>query len=368
MFNSAIFVLAFYCALAGCVSTEPFRDATGHILPHSIAVMEQHAINGSSQRLWFRGTNIDNPVLILLHGGPGISESGLFRHYNAELEQHFLVVYWEQRGAGRSYHSDIPVETMTIDQFVKDLETLVQSVKNRFGKQKVVLLGHSWGTVLGIIYAHRHPENVAAYVGTGQMVNPVEGERLSYEWALARAQQNKDKKAIAGLRKLGPAPYDVKQKLELDDWVDRFGGQSWEGPSKPELIGASLMTDEMNLIDLVRFGQGNAFSLKYLHPQLHNLDLEKEYIDFAVPVFFLIGQYDWNTPAPLAERYFNRLCAPFKRLIRFKRSAHNVPFEEPDAFNRVLIEQVLPVIDKFTYSLPQKGRQRPECTGNFPLK
>lgn len=105
--------------------------------------METVTIGDIPQSIWFRGVNTANPALILLHGGPGASEVALFRHYNAALEQHFLMVYWEQRGTGRSYHSDIPPDSMTIAQFLRDLDEVVELVKRRFDKDKVVLLGHS---------------------------------------------------------------------------------------------------------------------------------------------------------------------------------------------------------------------------------
>jgi pimeloyl-ACP methyl ester carboxylesterase len=144
--------------VAACVHTQPFKDAKGHALPGSIAAMEMVPIGGISQSVWLRGISRSNPLLILLHGGPGVSESALFRHFNSGLEQHFLMVYWEQRGTGRSYHADIPPQSMTIRQFLHDLDELVDWARQRFGKDKVVLLGHSWGTVLGTIYACRHPE------------------------------------------------------------------------------------------------------------------------------------------------------------------------------------------------------------------
>jgi pimeloyl-ACP methyl ester carboxylesterase len=133
--------------------------------------METMNIGGISQNIWFRGLDKRNPALVILSGGPGVSEAALFRHYNSALEQYFLVVYWEQRGAGRSYHSDIPAESMTIAQFLRDLDEVVELVKRRFDKDKVVLLGHSWGTVLGTIYAYQHPEKVSAYVSIAQITD-----------------------------------------------------------------------------------------------------------------------------------------------------------------------------------------------------
>lgn len=106
--------LAAFLAVTARVHTEPFRDVKGNIVPGSVTVMEKHTIGGLPQMLWLRGVSVTNPMLIVLHGGPGASEATVFRHYNSELEQHFLVVYWEQRGAGRSFYPNLPSETMTI--------------------------------------------------------------------------------------------------------------------------------------------------------------------------------------------------------------------------------------------------------------
>lgn len=327
---------------AGCVHTEPFRDASGRVLENSIAEMSYAEIGGIRQMLWFRGRNVDDPALILLHGGPGASEMALFRHYNAGLEQHFLVVYWEQRGAGRSFDPDIPPETMTVDRMVADLDEVVRLVQARFGKRRVVLLGHSWGTVLGTIYARRHPENVAAYVGTGQVVDGAEERRLSYRFALERARQRGHDRAVAELEEIGPPPHDVEQELRVGRWVERLGGEFHGDLSKGRLILAALRTDEANLRDLVAFGRGNAFSLEHLHDQIAAIDFRADATRFEVPVVFLLGRYDWNTPSVLAADYFRAIEAPAKTLVWFDGSAHNPPFEEPERFNRVIIEQVRP--------------------------
>jgi proline iminopeptidase len=123
------------------------------------------------------------------------------------------MVYWEQRGTGRSYHADIPRNSMTIGQFQRDLDEVVDLVRQRFGKDRVILLGHSWGTVLGIIYAYEYPEKVAAYVGVAQIANFAEGERLSSEWALAQAIQRDNRRAIADLRAVSPRPRSVDDEL-----------------------------------------------------------------------------------------------------------------------------------------------------------
>ncbi|MBD0306528.1 MAG: alpha/beta hydrolase [Nitrospiraceae bacterium] len=329
-----------------CIHTRPFTDADGRIIPGSIATMETAMIGGIRQSIWFRGVNTANPVMILLHGGPGATESPLFRHYNAELERHFLVVYWEQRGTGRSYQRGIPPESMTIAQLVRDLDEVVERVRVRFGKDKVVLLAHSWGTVLGTIYAGQHPEKIALYAGIGQVVDMPEGERLSYEFAVSQAAARSNQSALDELRTIGPPPHSVDAMLISSKWVERFGGSFYDDLSTGKLIWVALNTDEANLLDLIKFGQGNRFSLNQLWDEFSQLRLGDRYRSFEVPIFFLLGRYDWVTPAVLADQYFSTVTAPHKRLVWFEQSAHNPPFEEADKFNQVLIEEILPQIKK----------------------
>lgn len=330
-------------SLSGCCTfTSPFVDVDGHAIPGSIATMETVSIGGIPQNIWFRGVDVQKPAIILLHGGPGISESALFRHYDAALEKHFLMVYWEQRGAGRSYHSGISRESMSIDQFERDLDQVVDLVKQRFGKNKVILLAHSWGTVLGTIYAYQHPEKVAAYVGVAQIANFSEGERHSYEWALAQATARDNRVAIADLQAMSPQPHSVDDELTKGKWVEKFGGVFHQDISTWKLIQAALSTDETNLVDLMKFGQGNRFSLESLRPEYANVDLTR-YRSFKVPIVFFLGRHDWHIPSVLAERYFKIIDTTGKRLVWFEESAHNPPFEEPEKFIQVMLDEILPL-------------------------
>lgn len=343
--TSIAFILrvALLLSLSGCGTfTSPFVDVDGRVIPGSIATMETVQIGGIVQSIWFRGVDVQKPAIILLHGGPGISESALFRHYDAALEKHFLMVYWEQRGAGRSYHSDISHKSMSIDQFERDLDQVVDLVKRRFGKNKVILLAHSWGTVLGTIYAYQHPEKVAAYIGVAQIANFSEGEQLSYEWALAKATGRNNSGAIADLQAMSPQPHSVDDELTKGKWVEKFGGVFHQDFSTWKLIQAALSTDETNLIDLMKFGQGNRFSLESLRPEYAKVDLTR-YRSFKVPIVFFLGRHDWHIPSVLAERYFNIIDAPCKRLVWFEESAHNPPFEEPEKFIQAMIDEILPL-------------------------
>jgi pimeloyl-ACP methyl ester carboxylesterase len=308
--------------------------------------MQDEKIGGIKQRVWFRSTHTRNPAVILLHGGPGASEAALFRHFNADLERYFLMVYWEQRGTGRSYRGDIPPESMNIERFVRDLDELVDLVRERYDKNKVTLVGHSWGSAIGLLYAARHPDKVSAYVGIGQVADMRVGERLSYEFALKEAARHRHADASKSLERIGPPPHSVDEMLTSRKWVERFGGAFHGKLSTGKLIWAALQTDEANIFDLIKFGQGNRFSLQHLWDEFRDFGVDETQTAFQVPVIFFLGRYDWEVPSVLASRYFDRIRAPYKRLVWFEQSAHNPPFEEPEVFNRTLRDVLGPLVDE----------------------
>jgi proline iminopeptidase len=329
--------------LLGCRHTPPFVDARGRTIVGSVATMERVVIGGVEQSVWVRGLSDRAPVLVLLHGGPGAGEGALFRHYNAQLERHFVVVYWEQRGAGRSYDAAMPASAMTVRRFADDLDELVDLLRARFGVRRVALLGHSWGSAIGLLYARDHPDKVSVCAGTGQVADMVEGERRSYAFAVAEAARRRDRRAAAALRRIGPPPHSVKAMLESRKWCDRFGGSFYRRRmSTGTLICAALSEPEVNLWDLVLFGRGNAFSLRALWPEFSRLRLIDAVRRVDVPVVFILGRHDRQVPSDLAAEYFRELSAPTKTLVWMERSGHNPPFEEPAAFNRAMIEHVLP--------------------------
>jgi pimeloyl-ACP methyl ester carboxylesterase len=172
-----------------------------------------------------------------------------------------------------------------------------------------------------------------------------EGERLSYEFALREAERDRNDDAIDALEKIGTPPHTVDEMLTSRKWVERYGGSFHANLSTGKLIWAALRTDEANLIDLIRFGQGNRFSLNHLWDEFRAFDIDDRLTTFHTQMVFMLGRHDWQVPAVLAARYFERIHAPTKRLVWFEQSAHNPPFEEPERFNRVLVEVLRPIID-----------------------
>jgi proline iminopeptidase len=324
-------------------STPSFRDRAGQTTQSSVATMERVTLGGVEQSITIRGRNDKAPILILLHGGPGMDATGMWRYFNSALEDHFVVVYWTQRGTGRSYASTIPIKSMNLGQFVADLDQLVDIVRRRFGADKVVLAGHSWGTNIGVAYSQAHPEKVSAYVGIGQIVNAAEGERRSYTFTLVEAKKRNDAKALAELNRIGPPPYPVESLLIQRGWLEKFGG-AWHMPTPfSQLLLISYKASEMTWYDGVKFQAGVDFSLNALQPEVDKIDWMRTATRFAVPVFIVAGRHDRNTDADLAHEYFESVEAPVKRFKWFEQSAHSPPFEEPQAFNDFMIRDVLPL-------------------------
>ncbi|MGZ3576182.1 MAG: alpha/beta fold hydrolase [Vulcanimicrobiaceae bacterium] len=193
--------------------TPPFRGPWGETRPGSIAEIAYRRLGGLDQWVMIRGESVVNPPLILLHGGPGFPEMRLFRHFNTPLEKSFTVVYWEQRGTDKSFDCNTPASPMTIERFIADLDELVDAVRKRFGKDKVAIYGHSWGSALGVLYAARFPEKVAAYVGTGQIDDWPASELLSYVFVLAEAERRKNGKALKELRAIGAPPHTAGRMM-----------------------------------------------------------------------------------------------------------------------------------------------------------
>jgi proline iminopeptidase len=329
-------------------STKPFLDPSGARIVDSVAEMRRLELGGVVQSITVRGKNTNAPILIWLHGGPGQDETGMLRRYNSVLEEHFVVVYWTQRGTGRSYNSDIPSSSMTIGQFVSDLNELIIYSQQRFGKQKVVLAGHSWGTSFGVAYTQKHPEKVATFVSIGQVVNAAAAETLSYKFTLEKAKALGNKEAIAELSAIGPPPYPLASILVQRKWLEEFGGGSFRKPTS--LISAmwqSLSADEVTLFDGINFQAGANFSQFALEKENSKVDWWTNATEFEMPIFLFTGRYDNNTPASLQAAWYHRLSAPHKKQIWFENSAHSPLFEEANAFNRFMIEEVLPVAQKW---------------------
>ena len=322
--------------------TKPFRGPDGNVLLNSVAEVKYVRLGGVDQWVMIRGENVANPPLIVLHGGPGISEMGFFRHFNAPLERHFIVVHWDQRGTGKSFDRHIPRSSMTLDQFVADLDELVDIVRRRFGKEKVAILGHSWGSALGAIYAARFPEKVSVYVGAAQIGDSMAAESLSYSFGLAEAERQHDERALTKLRAIGPPPYPAKNVFVERTAVTRLDGQMRLGILWK--VGRALFgRPESSIFDLPNLVRGFEFTLDAMWAEVSTLNLLKRVPALKMPVVIFVGRRDHWVPPETSVAYFESLTAPSKRLLWFDHSGHEAFVDEPEKFNATMVELVRPL-------------------------
>lgn len=317
----------------------------------AIALLEKLRIGGSDQWILERSENTDNPVILFLHGGPGTSQLTSNRRSTKDLEKSFIVVNWDQRGAGKSYGAIRDSARMNIDQFVEDTRELTLYLLKKFRKERIVLAGHSWGSVIGVLAASRYPELFYGYIGIGQVANMAEGESASYRWTLNRAVEEKNKRAIAKLERMGTPPYrgDWQAKTITErKYVGRFGGEV-----HGSRIGAFglvfwnvAFSREYGFMDRINVFRGIFGSMKLLWQQLLTVDLFRSVPEFKIPVYMMEGRFDHEVPSEIAERYFYAIRAPSKELLWFEKSAHMVNSEEKEEFNRILVDRIRPTIVK----------------------
>ncbi|MCX7710084.1 MAG: alpha/beta hydrolase [Clostridia bacterium] len=327
--------------------TSPIKDASGNTLPNSVASLEKVKIGGVDQWLLIRGQNKDNPVLLFLHGGPGTSEMAFVKHFNADLEKYFVVVNWDQRGAGKSFFSSSPKDSFNLEQYISDTHEVAELLKKRFHKEKIYLLGHSWGSFLGMSTIHRYPESFIAYIGTGQCSDGPESEEDGYRFVIEAAENTNNQKALKELRAIGypengsyeggHSSTEVQRK-----WNMEFGGFVYGKRNANDILKYALFAKEYHLKDLLSYVLIEHNSIGEL---IDHTRFSEKIPEVKVPVYFLLGRYDHCTSSAVAEKYFQKLKAPRKELVWFEKSAHSPCFEESEKFNNVLISQVLKETD-----------------------
>jgi proline iminopeptidase len=324
--------------------TPAIEGPDGRPLPGSIAELTTVELGGHEQGLMIRGVRDDAPVLLWLAGGPGGSDIGAMRLAGEGLEEAFVVVTWDQRGAGTSYGALDPADTLTPEQVVADTLELTDHLRQRFGQERIYLAGNSWGTLPGVLAVQQRPAWFHAFVGAGQMVDIRTTDERFYEDTLAYAREVGDTGLEAQLQALGPPPYEDF----LDYYAGVFGGEPrWNAYDRvPGSVATSempgtLQVPEYDLVTKVRTGAATLDTLGVLYPKLQDLDLRTAVPRLEVPVYLVQGRYEARGRAEPAEEWFAELEAPSKELIVFERSGHRPMFEEPDRFVEVLTDQVL---------------------------
>jgi pimeloyl-ACP methyl ester carboxylesterase len=304
-------------------------------------------IGGIDQWITIRGQDRDNPVLLLLHGGPGVATSPYPRNELFGWTKDFTLVLWDQRGAGKTFGRSGPLDpSVTIDRMSLDGMEVAEFLRQKLHKQKIVLLGLSWGSVMGVHMAKARPDLFYAYVGTGQMVNAPAEEALDYADVMEKARARGDRDAIRELDKIGPPPYDSQSKMGVQrKWATAFepGGRS-----PLSLLAIVLFESDVTFRGLRDYIGGvtnsqNHFFGETMSGPLTTVDLKSLGTDFAIPIFVFQGAEDDVAATPLARAYVDAITAPQKKFIAIADAGHTAMYTRSDEFLRLLVEHVRPL-------------------------
>ncbi len=302
-------------------------------------------INGIRQGLFLQCEDSENPVLLFLHGGPGSPEIAFTEQYPTGFEKIFTLCWWEQRGSGMSYSSSITKEEMTIGQMISDTIAVTHYLRKRFNKEKIYVMGHSWGSLLGVLTVQQSPQFFHAYIGIGQVARQLESERLAYTFMLQEFRKVNNKKMI---RKLKKFPVDKGGEVSIKYLGVRSEGMMKLGigiihncTSIMKCVMTVLRYKGYNLKEKFKFPMGSSFSLRCLWDFVLQTDLIKQVTELKVPVYIFQGKYDYQVSYVIAKKFATSIKAPVKGFYTFENSAHSPCFEEPEKMCHILQVDVL---------------------------
>ncbi len=320
------------------------------VTPGGVDELKAVKIGGIDQWISVRGDDPANPVLLFLHGGPGSPMMPVAWTFQRPWEESFTVVQWDQRGAGKTFAASGPQpdSTMTVARMQADAEELIALLRRTYGQDKIFLMGHSWGTILGLRIARDHPEWLHAYIGVGQVINGKRNETVSWRETLARARKLGNDQAVAELTALAPypaptGPTPLEKVIVERKWVTALGGMAYGKSEDDESVlraASPLYTDA----DCAAVERGEMFSVLALLPEAETVDFD-DTVEFGCPVVFFAGGQDRATPTSIVVDWFNRVQAPAKKLFIVDHAAHYVVNEAPGEVLLHLVRDVRPLAD-----------------------
>ena len=291
----------------------------------SLALLEYIKLGGVDQCVLTRTENTAHPIMLFLHGGPGMPMMFLAGKFQGALEKDFTVVQWDRRGAGKSYTKQIPpAESMVDRQVVNDAYQLIDTLRQRFGKEKIILVGHSWGTYLGSIMVTEHPELFSLFISIGQVVDDKKCRIIQRDFIEKQASKYHRTDILESLAK--------SPGTNMENWLFEFGGELKNSTTFMPFVWSGLLSPEYTLKDVLNVAKGSNFNQKHMKETILDRSIYFKIREYRLPVYFFVGANDYTTPTELIEEYYKLISAPEKKMVRFENSAHFPFFEEPAKF------------------------------------
>lgn len=342
-----------------CIDTAPYAKARGIVqdlgrivAPAGVQESYSARIGGIDQALTVRGQDRGNPLVLFVHGGPASPLTPALWQFQRPLEEYFTIVNYDQRAAGKTYNAvdpDTIAASIHIPRYVDDAIEIAEYVRKRYGKDKLILMGHSWGTIIGLNAALQRPDLFHAYVGIGQVINVRDNERISFEYGLAQARRGGNQAAVKELEAIAPYPGDQpitrERIITARKWAQFYGGLTAFRQTSSYFFDAPLLSPEYDAADVCAVDRGNVFTLGRILPEFLDVDF-KPVRAFPIPVVMFMGRHDYTTPSEPTAAWLSKVKAPYKRGVWFERSSHMIPWEEPGKVLVSLLEQVRPLAMK----------------------
>ena len=349
-------VAGFFLVLTGTVlvlspgKIEQYVDNAGKPIPGSIAEKVFVNIGGVRQGMIIKSKNANKPVLLYLHGGPAFPNYFLIDKFKPGLEDYFTVCYWEQRGGGLSYTSQVTIESMNFHQLASDAIEVTNYLRKRFGKERIYIMAHSGGTVIGLLAVQKEPQLFYAYIGMGQITNQMESEKMAYKYMLEKYTADGNQKRINELKKYPVLASDsnirsyYKSSIR-DKYMHELGigtthkmrSVLWEIFIPSWTCKAYTMKEKINI-----WKSHFSFIPKTnLVNEMLETNFTTQVTALAIPVYFLSGKYDLTVNINLSKAYLNRLDAPLKGFYTFDNSGHSPLFEEPALVRKIIETDIL---------------------------
>jgi pimeloyl-ACP methyl ester carboxylesterase len=354
LFRTCLLLLVLACTslVASAKAPDP-REVIGGldkiVNPKGIQESFKLKIGGVDQWVYTRGQDVDNPVILFIHGGPASPLAPVMWTYQRPLEEYFTVVNYDQRGSGKSFLETDPEvvgKTLTIDRYVQDAIELATQIRDRYKKRKVILAAHSWGTVIGMKAALLRPDLFYAYVGIGQAINVHDNERISVEYGLEQAKLDHNETAIKELESISPYPGDkpiTRDRIIIArKWPQYYGGLTAFRHDSDYFFNAPSLSPDYDDKAVAAIDQGNMLTLGRILDEFLNVDY-KPVKRFPIPVVMFMGRHDYTTPSEPTQAWLDRVEAPYKKGVWFENSAHMMPMEEPGKFLISFLDYVRPL-------------------------
>ncbi|WNB86973.1 alpha/beta fold hydrolase [Cellulomonas sp. ATA003] len=333
-------------------STPPVLGADGDVVPGSIATLDSVQLGGDDHAVMIRAADPANPVLLYLSGGPGQSDLAFARVLSEPWIDDVVFATLDQRGNGKSYEALLPTDEATLARAVADVAELTEYLRTRFDEQKVILMGESWGTLLGVLAVQQRPDLFHAWIGSGQMVDVLETDRRIYRDLQAYAERTGDAAVAQLTREIGEPPYadlpwaNARVLAAYDHLYDPYRpSDGYLDRGTAARVGPwGVLGVEYTLMEKLAVLRGVLDTFTVMYPQIQGIDLRRDASRLDVPVFVLDGAAELDGRRELALEWYAGLQAPSKRLITFDGAAHAVAFEQADAVDRLLTEEVIPLV------------------------